>query len=122
LSEVITIRFANNFLFMTVPEGVIFLENVENVSFLLSSGLVYKEGDFNEGIKAIFVSNLAENVLMVLILLFIDLEFSTGFIFELDEVVFLLIELLNTMAIVFQHFSIWKLKYSLFYKSNSKFI
>jgi hypothetical protein len=38
---------------------------------------------------------------MVLVFLLIDLGFGTGLVLEFNEVVFLLIELLETIAIIF---------------------
>ena len=101
LGNVIAMGFGDTFWSLAVSESGLFGKNVKNCSFLLSCGLIDEKSDFDYGIEPVFVSDLTENVLMVLIFLLIDLGFGTGLVLEFDEVAFLLIELLKTIAIIF---------------------
>ena len=100
LSEIVAIGLREAFLSLAVPETWIW-KKIESGSFFGVDDLMKLKGDFKEGIKTIFVRNLCEDVLMILIFLLIDMIFGIGLILEFNEVIFVFIELLEALAIIF---------------------
>ena len=65
---------------------------------------------FEQSIEPIFVSDLAENVLVIFILLFFEVGFAVCFILDPEEGLFFFIELVKFVAVILKHFSFFRIK------------